>query len=106
MIYKVEDGYDVYAVKNASKILDIPMNSINNAYLVTLKFPSASCYSRRAVGVIDSGASNTVISMNALFKNISDSQYNIIKDAALCPILCTRRVSKNLRRCVILLPQL
>lgn len=75
--------YDQYAVKSASKILDIQPNSLTNSYSVNVSFPSHSSYADRATGVIDSGSSNTIISMKALYDNLSDAKYNVIKNALI-----------------------
>lgn len=76
-----QDDKDVYTVNSRSKCLDIPINEALNAYVVTATFFQNKVYAERVLGIIDTGASSTIISIRALFGEITDTQYKVICDA-------------------------
>ena len=81
MIEQIFDDKDTYSVESDSKIFDVTPIRPNNIYPVNLSFPTSKAYSDSTIGIIDTGASNTVISIKALYKKITDIQYYILKDA-------------------------
>ena len=77
----VEQDNDIYVVQSDHKCFEIQQNSGRNVYPVVIEFPSSASYKEKTVGIIDSGAANTAITIKALFRTMSDTQYGILKNA-------------------------
>jgi len=72
---------DIYIDRTSALDFEIEALKGRNVFTVDISFPSSKAYRDSAIGVFDTGASNTIISMKALYKNLTDKQYNILKNA-------------------------
>lgn len=81
MKFREIKGMDCYSVESHNKMLSVSMLKATNSYNCNVYFISSVGYMDSAKGIFDSGASNTIISIKALYGDITDTQYKIIKNA-------------------------
>ena len=58
-----KDDLDIFEVRKDSKCFDIVKNNIADgihAFPVIVQFPTSKMYTEKQIGIIDSGASNTM----------------------------------------------
>lgn len=78
---EIEAPNDIYIVESSAKQITT-IDWVNaNAYLVPIKFLSSKAYNTNALGFIDTGAANTVITIKSLYRNITQEQYRILTSA-------------------------
>lgn len=81
MIKKVSNNSDIFIVESSEKLFNVSVIKHMNAYPVTLEFPSSTAYKNTSVGFIDMGASNTIITLKALYRVITHQTEKILSDA-------------------------
>ena len=78
MIKRIVNDDEHYIVNNRKKVFHVDINNINNSYTVDIKFSKNTVYRSNILGIIDSGSGNTIITLSALFNNVSDNLINIL----------------------------